>query len=359
MRTDLFDFNLPEDRIALWPKEPRDLARLLVLDRDEVRDMCFKDLASELNSGDILVFNDTRVIPAALNGERERGNKLARISVNLHKRSDDASWLVFARPARKIKLHDRLIFRNFMRPDLSYRLNATVLRKADSGEIELKFDLSGAELDIAIQLIGAAPLPPYIISKRAICANDLESYQTIYSKHEGAVAAPTAGLHFTENVFKSLSVHDIRMAYLTLHVGAGTFIPVNTKDIENHYMHSEWGEISQEVASQLNTVRESGGRLIAVGTTVARLLETAALTNGKIQPFQGYTNIFISPGHRFRAIDGLITNFHLPKSTLFMLVSAFAGHDRICSAYNYAIAEGYRFYSYGDASLLWPINHDP
>ncbi len=358
MRSDAFDFDLPEELIALRPCEPRDAARLLVVDGSSMRDRRVLDLARELRSGDILVLNDTRVIPAALEGVRVRGEIEARISVNLHKRSGDAAWLAFARPARKLQVGDRLHFSGAMPAQPATKLGASVVRKADHGEVELTFDVSGPALDTAIATAGAMPLPPYIASKRAADHEDLSCYQTIYARRDGAVAAPTAGLHFTDRVFHYLAERGIEMAYLTLHVGAGTFLPVKAEDIQDHRMHAEWGEITPGVAQKLNAVRASGGRLIAVGTTVTRLLETAVDTNGVIQPFKGETDIFITLGYRFRAVDALLTNFHLPKSTLFMLVSAFAGLEHMRSAYAHAVAKGYRFYSYGDASLLWPADHE-
>ncbi|HFB2048569.1 MAG: tRNA preQ1(34) S-adenosylmethionine ribosyltransferase-isomerase QueA [Hyphomicrobiaceae bacterium] len=358
MHTDLFDFDLPENLVALWPKVPRDLARLLVLELDEIRDMYFQNLASELNPGDILVFNDTRVISALLNGVRIRNGIAARISVNLHRRLGKSCWSALVKPARKLQVGDTLNFKPNFTGCFFKQLNAKVTRKTSTCEVELQFNLAGEDLDAAINKFGSMPIPPYIASKRAIEEKDLAMYQTIYARRNGAVAAPTAGLHFTENTFKDLSLKGVSAAYITLHVGAGTFLPVRAKNIQKHEMHSELGEISSEVALKLNKVRACGGRIIAVGTTVARLLETAVSESGEIQPFSGETDIFIAPGYCFRAVDGLITNFHLPKSTLFMLVSAFVGLERIRLVYAHAITKGYRFYSYGDSSLLWPINHD-
>ncbi len=358
MRTDQFDFDLPDELIALRPAEPRDGARLLVVSPDGVRDRSVADLAGELRPGDVLVLNDTRVLPAALEGVRVRGVAQARIAVNLHKRVDGERWLAFARPARKLEVGDRLRFGDGNSACLMGALDATVSAKSAGGEVELAFDLTGPVLDAAIAGVGVMPLPPYIAARRAADADDMGDYQTVYARHDGAVAAPTAGLHFTDRVFSALGQRGISTAFLTLHVGAGTFLPVKTEDVAAHRMHAEWGEITAEVAGRLNAVRRQGGRVIAVGTTVTRLLETAVGDDGTIRPFCGETDIYITPGHRFRAIDGLMTNFHLPRSTLLMLVSAFAGRKRMLAAYRHAVAAGYRFYSYGDASLLWPADDD-
>ena len=358
MRTDLFHFELPEHLIALRPVEPRDAARLLVVGSEEggqgLKDRLVRNLADELRPGDVLVLNDTRVIPAALDGIRLRGEAQARIAVNLHKRCGDAQWRAFARPARKLEIGDRVRFANTAISRPMDVLDATVVSKTDGGEVELSFDLAGPALDAAIAGIGRMPLPPYIATKRTADKQDNNTYQTVYARRDGAVAAPTAGLHLTDGLFQALAARDIGTATLTLHVGAGTFLPVKAQNIKDHRMHAEWGEITPDVARRLNGVRAAGGRIIAVGTTVTRLLETAARTTGQIQPFAGETDIFIAPGHRWCAVDGLMTNFHLPRSTLFMLVSAFAGLERMHAAYTHAIAQGYRFYSYGDASLLWP-----
>jgi S-adenosylmethionine:tRNA ribosyltransferase-isomerase len=354
MRIDDFDFELPDDRIAMRAVEPRDTARLLEVKPGTMADLTVRDLPGLLRAGDILVFNDTRVIPAALSGVRRRGDAVARISINLHKRLDGARWLAFARPARKLDVGERIQFGHDGEMCAAGRLDATVAAKLDAGEIELAFDLSGPALDEAIATVGAMPLPPYIAARRPADDSDRTAYQTIYATYEGAVAAPTAGLHFTEDLMARLQAGGIATAFLTLHVGAGTFLPVKSDEISKHKMHSEWGEISASVAERLNAVRAAGGRLIAVGTTVTRLIESAATEDGVIQPFRGETDIFITPGYRFRGIDAMWTNFHLPRSTLFMLVSAFAGTERMQAAYGHAIASGYRFYSYGDASLLWP-----
>ena len=356
MRTDDFDFELPDDRIALHPVEPRDSARLLQVNAATLTDHTVSDLPTILRSGDVLVFNNTRVIPAALTGTRRRGDAEARIHANLHKRTDADTWLAFVRPARKLAVGERINFSSDEAAPTENSLDATVTAKNDGGEVELKFDLAGPELDAAIAAAGTMPLPPYIAARRPADATDRQAYQTVYAKHDGAVAAPTAGLHFTDNLLSRLREKDIAAEFLTLHVGAGTFLPVKADAIEAHVMHSEWGEIVPEVAGRLNQIRADGGRLIAVGTTVTRLLESAVNPDGTIQAFRGDTDIFIKPGHTFRAIDAMWTNFHLPRSTLFMLVSAFAGREHMQRAYAHAIASGYRFYSYGDASLLWPTN---
>jgi S-adenosylmethionine:tRNA ribosyltransferase-isomerase len=358
MRTDLFDFELPEALIALRPAETRDAARLLVVGRDGLADREVRDLAGELHPGDVLVFNDTRVIPAALEGVRMRGELRARIAANLHRRISGNRWRAFVRPARKLDIGDRLRFGEGNTSCLMGALDAEVVAKSEGGEVELSFELAGPALDEAIAAVGTMPLPPYIMSRRGADVSDATDYQTVYARHDGAVAAPTAGLHFTDGLFAALEQRGVTRQFLTLHVGAGTFLPVKADDVHAHRMHAEWGEITPEVADALNSVRVAGGRLVAVGTTVVRLLETATGADGVIHPFAGETDIFITPGYRFRAIDGLMTNFHLPRSTLFMLVSAFAGLERMQAAYAHAIAAGYRFYSYGDSSLLWPAGGD-
>lgn len=361
MRTEDFDFDLPEDRIALRPVSPRDAARMLVVTPDrepDIRDASILDLPAELAPGDILVFNDTRVIPAALEGVRQRGDARARISVNLHKRIDASRWRAFVRPARKLAVGEQIRFGSSANTCQLGDLVASVREKGEAGEVELEFDLSGPVLDEAIGLLGTMPLPPYIAARRPADETDRHAYQTVYAKHEGAVAAPTAGLHFTDRLFAALEARGIDRAFLTLHVGAGTFLPVKADAIDEHRMHAEWGEITPGLADRLNAVLASGGRIIAVGTTVTRLLESAAGPDRVIRPFAGETDIFITPGYTFNAIDAMMTNFHLPRSTLFMLVSAFSGLDRMKRAYAHAIRDGYRFYSYGDASLLWPDRHE-
>jgi S-adenosylmethionine:tRNA ribosyltransferase-isomerase len=361
MRTDLFDFELPDSAIALYPAEPRDSARLLVvhpvkggcaLDDADLEDKGIRDLPSLLRPGDALVFNDTKVIPAALSGVRVRGETRAKVDFNLTKRVGDNSWRAFARPAKRLEVGDRLHFGHSEDTCLLGALDATVAAKGEAGEVELAFDLIGDALDEAICSIGLMPLPPYIALKREPDARDRESYQTIYASKDGAVAAPTAGLHFTPDLLAALDARGVSRHFVTLHVGPGTFLPVKADDTDAHVMHAEWGEVSAETAAALNEVRARGGRIVAVGTTSLRLLERGAKDDQTIAPWSGETSIFITPGYRFKAIDVLMTNFHLPRSTLFMLVSAFSGLGTMRAAYGHAIHSGYRFYSYGDASLL-------
>jgi S-adenosylmethionine:tRNA ribosyltransferase-isomerase len=363
MRTDLFDFVLPDSLIALYPAEPRDSARLLVVhpvqggcarDDADLEDKSIRDLPSLLKPGDALVFNDTKVIPAALSGVRTRGETQAKVDFNLTKRVSENSWRAFARPAKRLEAGDRVHFGHSEDVCLQGALDATVATKGEAGEVELAFDLLGPMLDEAIAAIGAMPLPPYIALKREPDARDRDTYQTVYAKNDGAVAAPTAGLHFTPELFSQLDARGISRHFVTLHVGAGTFLPVKAEDTDAHKMHSEWGEVSAETAAALNDVRARGGRIVAVGTTSLRLLESAARDDGVIAPWSGETAIFITPGYRFKVIDVLMTNFHLPRSTLFMLVAAFSGLGTMRAAYGHAIRSGYRFYSYGDASLLFP-----
>lgn len=352
MRTDLFDFDLPDDCIALEPASPRDSARLLVVDGEAIDDRAVRDLPGLLQPGDALVLNDTRVIRAALEGERTRGGVTARISVNLHKRVDESRWRAFARPAKRLSVGDRIRFGHDGRVCFLGTLDATVADIGGDGEIELSFSMHGAFLDEAIEALGNPPLPPYIAGKRALRPDDAERYQTVYARREGAVAAPTAGLHFTDALFAALAARGVSRHFVTLHVGAGTFLPVKADDTADHPMHAEWGVLTAETAEELNQVRAKGGRVVAVGTTSLRLLETAVDADGSVRPFSGETRLFITPGYRFKAVDLLITNFHLPRSTLFMLVSAFSGLETVQSAYAHAIRSGYRFYSYGDACLL-------
>jgi S-adenosylmethionine:tRNA ribosyltransferase-isomerase len=359
MRTELFDFDLPEDRIALHPAAPRDTARLLVVQPAApspplLQDRRVSDLPGLLRPGDALVLNDTRVIRAALTGERLRGENRAAVAFNLHKRVDEHRWRAFARPAKRLAEGDRIRFGHDGRVCLLGTLEATVARVGEAGEVELAFSLHGAYLDEAIATVGDPPLPPYIAGRRGVEPGDAESYQTVFARREGAVAAPTAGLHFTERLLAALAARVLSRHWLTLHVGAGTFLPVKAEDTGAHAMHSEWGEISADTAAALNAARGAGGRIVAVGTTALRLLETAAADDGTLRPFAGETGIFITPGYRFKAVDILLTNFHLPRSTLFMLVSAFSGLDTMRAAYAHAIRSGYRFYSYGDACLLYP-----
>jgi S-adenosylmethionine:tRNA ribosyltransferase-isomerase len=353
MKTALFDFALPDDRIALAPVSPRDAARLLVVRPGHpFDDRIVRDLPDLLQPGDALVFNDTRVIPAALDGHRLRDGNSARVSFNLHKRLDAARWAAFARPAKRLAVGDRLRFGADHPSFLAGAIEGTITAKHDGGEVEITFDLPGRALDLAIATVGHMPLPPYIALKRPASSQDARDYQTIYAARDGAVAAPTAGLHFTEALFATLDARGVSRHFVTLHVGAGTFLPVKVEDTADHRMHSEWGEISAETASALAAVRGNGGRVIAVGSTALRVLESACAANGALRAWAGDTDIFITPGYRFRAVDLLMTNFHLPCSTLFMLVAAFCGLDRMRSAYAHAIEHNYRFYSFGDASLL-------
>jgi S-adenosylmethionine:tRNA ribosyltransferase-isomerase len=345
-----FDFDLPEALIALRPVKPRPASRMLVARGAATQDSHVRDLPDLLRPGDMLVFNDTRVIPARLFGERRRastdGTGVAKVEVTLIHRDDDARWTALARPAKRLRPGDRIHFDD--------NLSAEVAAKGEAGEVALVFDRSGADLDAAIAGAGVMPLPPYIAQRRAADARDRHDYQTIFARRPGAVAAPTAALHFDETLMAALTERGVLSVTLTLHVGAGTFLPVKTEDIAGHRMHSEWGEITPEAADTINTARAAGGRIIAVGTTALRLLESAATTDGQVTPFIGETDIFITPGYRFRAVDGLMTNFHLPRSTLFMLVSALMGRARMQALYGHAIECGYRFYSYGDSSLLLP-----
>jgi len=348
VRVDLFDFELPEDRIALHPAEPRDSARMLVVRPGEpLADRHVTDLLTLLRAGDVLVVNDTKVLPAELKGTRIRGDNRASVSFNLHKRVDAKTWRAFARPAKRLHLLDRLELGD------DGSLGAMVAGKGETGEVTLEFDLGGAQLDEAIKAHGAMPLPPYIGAKRGTEDRDKSDYQTVFAAVDGAVAAPTAGLHFTETLIQHLSEMGVAVERVTLHVGAGTFLPMKADDTDDHVMHAEWGELSEAVVHRLEAAKAAGGRIVAVGTTSLRLLETAARATDSLRPFIGETDIFITPGFRFRAVDVLMTNFHLPKSTLFMLVSAFAGLETMQAAYAHAIRTGYRFYSYGDASLLF------
>jgi S-adenosylmethionine:tRNA ribosyltransferase-isomerase len=350
MKVDLFDFELPPDLIALRPVSPRDAARQLIVHPDgHVSDNLVSNFADHLQPGDVVVFNNTRVIPARLNGRRTgRGASEPSIEVTLHQRVADATWLAFAKPGRKLNAGDDIRFSD----DLVARVQA----KNEGGEIELGFSLSGADLDKAIAAHGVMPLPPYIASKRPTDKRDADDYQTIFAARDGAVAAPTASLHFTERLMQRITERGVAHEFVTLHVGAGTFLPVKADDTTAHKMHSEWGEVDPGVADRLASARAAGGRIIAIGTTALRLLESAVGKDGRLQGWSGATDIFITPGYRFLAVDGLMTNFHLPRSTLFMLVSAFCGLDTMQAAYAHAIANGYRFYSYGDSSLLWPVS---
>ena len=361
MRVDLFDFDLPEENIALRPADPRDSARLLVVrppagaDKRGARfeDRIVRDLPDLLEPGDALVFNDTKVIPAQLEGLRNREGAIAHVGAPLHMRVSPHEWKAFVRGAKKLKPGDRIRFGHDNTSCLTGALDATVATKGEEGEVLLAFDLSGAALDEALGAVGHVPLPPYIALKRPEDERDRSDYQTIYAREEGAVAAPTAGLHFTQPLFVALDARGVERHFLTLHVGAGTFLPVKADDTDDHRMHAEIGTVSDETAAALNAVKARGGRIVAVGTTSLRLLESAADEAGLLHPWRGATDIFITPGYRFRFADMLMTNFHLPRSTLMMLVSAFSGLETMQAAYAHAIANGYRFYSYGDSSLLY------
>jgi len=354
MRTDLFDFELPPASIALRPVSPRDSARMLVVQGDAVlRDHVISDLPQWLEPGDQLVVNDTKVIAAQLSGRRIGRETEPKIEATLIKRLDGSRWQALVRPAKKLVPGDRLRFGNEGKVCLLGHLDAEVEAKGGDGEVTLSFSFHGPVLDQAIADLGHPPLPPYIASKRAPDDSDAADYQTMFAVHEGAVAAPTAGLHFTPALEAALLAHGVGLHRLTLHVGAGTFLPVKADDTGGHKMHAEWGFVSASTAARLNAARANGGRIVAVGTTSLRLLESAAAQDGTIARFEGETSIFITPGYRFRAADILLTNFHLPRSTLFMLVSAFSGLETMKRAYAHAVADGYRFYSYGDACLLF------
>ncbi|MGB5947740.1 MAG: tRNA preQ1(34) S-adenosylmethionine ribosyltransferase-isomerase QueA [Parvibaculum sp.] len=350
MRVDEFDFELPEELIALRPARPRDSARMLVIGPEPLAlaDRGVRDLPDYLGEGDLLVFNDTRVIPARLFGRRLRGEAEARIEALLHKREAADQWRAFVRPAKRLKSGETVEF--------AEGLSATVAERGEGGEVLLSFSAGGAALDEAIARAGEMPLPPYIARKRPTDDADLADYQTLFAREPGAVAAPTAGLHFTPELLAAIEAKGVGTVRLTLHVGAGTFLPVTAETTEAHKMHAEWGEITPEEADAINAVRARGGRIVAVGTTSLRLLESAAGSDGLVRAFRGETDIFITPGYRFRAVDLLMTNFHLPRSTLFMLVSALRGLDEMKRAYAHAVAERYRFYSYGDACLIYRMD---
>jgi S-adenosylmethionine:tRNA ribosyltransferase-isomerase len=346
MRVDLFDFHLPPQNIALRPCSPRDAARMLCVGSEGLRDRHVRDLPQMLRAGDCLVFNDTRVIPAQLEGTRLRENGgEAKIGATLHKRIDLRRWQAFIRNGKRLRVGERV--------DFGSGVFALAEARHEDGSFTLMFE-GDEPVEVLLERAGTMPLPPYIAGKRLTDAQDHSDYQTMFADKDGAVAAPTAALHFTPDLMASLQRAGIGRETLTLHVGAGTFLPVKVDDTADHIMHSEWGQIDAETAARLNTVRASGGRLIAVGTTSLRLIESAADDMGIIHPFDGDTDIFITPGYAFKAIDGLMTNFHLPKSTLFMLVSALMGREVMQAAYAHAIVGGYRFYSYGDSSLLIP-----
>lgn len=349
MDVDLFDFDLPESSIALRPASPRDTARLLHIGLSgDLTDKIVRDLPVILQAGDVLVFNETKVFPAAFTAIRPArehgGGGDVSLTINLHKQSGIGVWDAFIRPAKRVRVGDRLYF--------DEALQADVIAKRDGGDVSLKFNASGEALQAGFERCGAPPLPPYIVRKRAPDARDVTDYQTVYAKESGSVAAPTAGLHFTPDLLSQLEARGVQFEKLTLHVGAGTFLPVKSDDTDDHDMHSEWYTIEADVAMRINQAKAEGRRIIAVGTTALRALESAS-SEGQLEAQSGETNIFITPGYKFRMVDGLMTNFHLPKSTLFMLVSALAGLDRMQAAYRHAIETGYRFYSYGDSSLIW------
>jgi S-adenosylmethionine:tRNA ribosyltransferase-isomerase len=361
MRTDLFDFDLPPDRIALRPASPRDSARLLVVRPGAeplLEDRVVRDLPGLLQPGDQLVVNDTKVIPAQLSGRRLGGDSAPRIEATLIRRLDGSRWQALVKPARKLRPGDMVRFGDENQTESAVcfmsQLDAAVEAKGEAGEVTFRFAFDGPALDEAIAAHGAVPLPPYIAARRATDAQDRTDYQTLFAREEGAVAAPTAGLHFTERLVADLAARGVGCHTVTLHVGAGTFLPVKVDDLAGHRMHAEWGRLDAETAKALNAARgPAAGRIVAVGTTSLRLLESAAQDDGTIAPFSGDTSLFITPGYRFRAVDVLLTNFHLPRSTLFMLVAAFCGLDTMQRAYAHAVSTGYRFYSYGDACLLF------
>jgi S-adenosylmethionine:tRNA ribosyltransferase-isomerase len=350
VRVDLFDFELPPERIALRPVEPRDAARMLQLDGGGLHDRMVRDLPRVLAAGDLLVFNDTRVIPAQLEGRRvARGSAgvdpPARIGATLHKRLGPREWQAFLRNGRRLREGDAI--------DFGGGVVARAFGRESDGSMRLHFD-GDEPVELMLERAGRMPLPPYIAARRPADDRDRDDYQTMFAREGGAVAAPTASLHFTPRLMEEISAAGISHVTLTLHVGAGTFLPVKAEDTDSHVMHAEWGRLDAAAAARINQAREAGGRIVAVGTTSLRLLESAAQENGEVRPFEGDTDIFITPGYRFRAVGGLVTNFHLPRSTLFMLVSALMGRDRMLAAYRHAIAKDYRFYSYGDACLLLP-----
>ncbi|MGJ8546777.1 MAG: tRNA preQ1(34) S-adenosylmethionine ribosyltransferase-isomerase QueA [Sulfitobacter sp.] len=348
MKLSDFDFDLPEDRIAVRPAQPRSSARLLIAQDGTIRDGAVHDLPHLLAPGDLLVLNDTRVIPARLSGLRHRdtaqGPMAAKIEATLLEPRSDGCWSALVKPLKKIKPGEEIIFSDDLR---------AVLEGTQDGQAHLRFNCTGDDFDAALNAAGAMPLPPYIAAKRPADARDKDDYQTVWARHAGAVAAPTASLHFDDALLAALEARGVNFAYVTLHVGAGTFLPVKVDDISNHKMHSEWGQVSEAAAAAITATKAAGGRVIPVGTTALRLIETAGRP-GQIAPWEGDTDIFITPGFHFNVADALMTNFHLPKSTLMMLVSAMMGVEQIKTIYAHAISQGYRFFSYGDASLLIP-----
>jgi S-adenosylmethionine:tRNA ribosyltransferase-isomerase len=357
MRTDLFDFDLPEDRIALRPISPRDAARLLVVRpgaATELEDRTMRDLPGLLREGDALVVNDSKVIPANLHGRRiGRGDREPAIAATLIKRLNGSRWNALVKPGKRLAVGDIVRFGSEGRVCFLDQLDATVEAKGEGGEVTLAFAFHGAVLDQALAERGDMPLPPYIAGRRPVDERDRTDYQTIFAREEGSVAAPTAGLHFTGALVEDLRTRGIALHRLTLHVGPGTFLPVKAEDTSGYQMQPEWGLVSAETAAALNATRRAGGRIVAVGSTALRLLESAAAEDGTLAAFSGETALFITPGYRFRAVDAMLTNFHLPRSTLLMLVSAFCGLETMRRGYAHAIAAGYRFYSYGDACLLF------
>ncbi|WP_422073826.1 tRNA preQ1(34) S-adenosylmethionine ribosyltransferase-isomerase QueA [Tranquillimonas rosea] len=344
MRLSDFDFDLPDDLIATRPARPRTSARLLVAEGDGITDSRVSALDQWLRPGDRLVLNDTKVIPARLSGQRHRGESAARIEATLLEPRADGTWRALLKPLKKVRDGEEIVFS----PDLSARVEGR-----DDGAAVLSFNLRGQDFDAALDAAGQMPLPPYIAARRAADESDREDYQTVWARHAGAVAAPTASLHFDDSLLSTLRERGVTFSYVTLHVGAGTFLPVKADDISEHRMHAEWGEITQSTADEISATHAAGGRVIPVGTTALRLIETAA-REGTIRAWQGETDIFITPGFRFQVTEGLMTNFHLPRSTLLMLVSALMGPERIRRIYEHAVTERYRFFSYGDASILLP-----
>ncbi|MGC9368732.1 MAG: tRNA preQ1(34) S-adenosylmethionine ribosyltransferase-isomerase QueA [Paracoccaceae bacterium] len=349
MKLSEFDFDLPEELIATRPARPRPSARMLVAEGDAIRDLHVYDLPDLLRAGDRLVLNNTKVIPARLTGRRRRetpgGPVEAKVEITLLEPRPGGRWQALAKPLRKLRQGEEVLF--------SDALSAQVVTKGE-GDLVLEFNLTGADFDAALAEAGAMPLPPYIAAKRPADAQDKDDYQTVFARHSGAVAAPTASLHFDRELLEKLAAMGVAFTEVTLHVGAGTFLPVKVDDVSQHKMHAEWGEVGEQAAAEINATRAAGGRVIPVGTTALRLIESAAAEDGTMRPFRGETDIFITPGYRFRVTDGLMTNFHLPRSTLMMLVSALMGVERIREIYAHAIANRYRFFSYGDASLLIP-----
>ncbi|MDW4548118.1 tRNA preQ1(34) S-adenosylmethionine ribosyltransferase-isomerase QueA [Defluviimonas sp. D31] len=354
MKLSDFDFELPDTLIATRPVRPRSAARLCLVEGDEIRDLHVGDLVDLLGPGDRLVLNDTKVLPARLAGTRARatgqGDAVARIEVTLLEPRPDGTWATLVKPLRKLKEGEHIRF--------SDRLSAVVAR-IEEGQAELDFNLSDEEFDAALAEAGDMPLPPYIAAMRAPDDQDRQDYQTVFARRAGAVAAPTASLHFDDELLARLAAKGVSFTHVTLHVGAGTFLPVKVEDVATHKMHAEWGEVTDEAADEINATHAAGGRVIPVGTTALRLIESAAGADGQVRPWRGPTDIFIYPGYAFRVTDGLMTNFHLPKSTLLMLVSALMGVERMRRVYDHAVAEGYRFFSYGDASLLLPERRNP